>query len=297
MSGLDRNRIAIPRVIDWSFAPDSASVVTVDLDGRVVKWHGPELRENQPVIQLGFRPSTTAISPDCRWIAAATDGGVKVWNLQSGTLLFEIESSNPMSPIAFTSRALLVRKGGSIHEWDLATRTEIDSWSLAVGASAGALSPDGRWHLSLGWEGATALHDLLNRTQTDTGPNVLQPQDIRFSRDARMVAVPSALGFVKLFEFPGWHEAATLSGFLMGVHGVAFSPDGKRLAASSNATEAFKLWDIDSRQELLTLEGQGSRLNPAAFSPDGNALGAVSEQGQLQIWRAPSWAEIEAAEK
>ena len=46
--------------------------------------------------------------------------------------------------------------------------------------------------------------------------------------------------------------------------------------------------------------------NAIAFSPDGNLVGARSatggdvggtDQGALYIWRAPSWAEIEALEK
>ena len=32
------------------------------------------------------------------------------------------------------------------------------------------------------------------------------------------------------------------------------------------------------------------------FSPDGHALMAINEFGVLHLWRAPSWAEIAAAE-
>jgi hypothetical protein len=38
-------------------------------------------------------------------------------------------------------------------------------------------------------------------------------------------------------------------------------------------------------------------LNLAAFSPNGNLLGARDQQLNLHIWRAPSLAEIEAAER
>jgi hypothetical protein len=39
---------------------------------------------------------------------------------------------------------------------------------------------------------------------------------------------------------------------------VAFSPDGKRLASSSNE-QTVKLWDTHSGQETLTLKGQGGQ--------------------------------------
>ncbi len=34
-----------------------------------------------------------------------------------------------------------------------------------------------------------------------------------------------------------------------------------------------------------------------AFSPDGQWLAACNSEGKLHLWRAPSWAEIETAEK
>lgn len=39
-------------------------------------------------------------------------------------------------------------------------------------------------------------------------------------------------------------RAASVNGFILGVHSVTFSPDGKRLAAAGGAgAEALKLWD------------------------------------------------------
>jgi len=61
--------------------------------------------------------------------------------------------------------------------------------------------------------------------------------------------------------------------------------------------EAVKLWDFESREELLTLPGRGSILGDAAVSPDGGTLGINSAFGDLNLWRAPSRAEIEEAEK
>ena len=58
----------------------------------------------------------------------------------------------------------------------------------------------------------------------------------------------------------------------------------------------MKIWDFENRLDLLTLEGKGSFWTKTQFSPDGNLLGSMSLTGQINIWRAPSWEEIEEME-
>jgi len=85
---------------------------------------------------------------------------------------------------------------------------------------------------------------------------------------------------------------ATLKGFVLGAHSVAFSPDGRRLAAGSNGREAVKLWDVETRQEVLTLSGEGSLFRSVNFSPDGRYLLAINDVGLAHLWTAPTWEEI-----
>jgi WD40 repeat protein len=58
-----------------------------------------------------------------------------------------------------------------------------------------------------------------------------------------------------------------------------------------------KLWDLTTGQEVVTLEGTGMLFHFTRFSPDGNLIAAINGDGKAHLWRAPSWAEIEAAEK
>jgi WD40 repeat protein len=88
-----------------------------------------------------------------------------------------------------------------------------------------------------------------------------------------------------------------LKSFLLGSHSVAFSPDGKRLAASSEGQEAVKLWDSETWQELLTLSAQGSIFRDLKFSPDGRYLLAINWNGLIHLWSAPTWEEIKTAEE
>jgi hypothetical protein len=60
-----------------------------------------------------------------------------------------------------------------------------------------------------------------------------------------------------------------------------------------------KLWDTESWQDVLTLSGPtaNSVYSGLAMSGDGNVIGYKSNRGFLQVWQAPTWQEIEAAEK
>jgi WD40 repeat protein len=122
---------------------------------------------------------------------------------------------------------------------------------------------------------------------------------LRASPDGRWVVMCSQDGFVVLYDAQTMERKKVLHGHMQGVHGVRFSPDGKSLVSTSGAREAVKIWHVETGQELLTLSGKGSLLSHVEFVDNGNALlaGGAGQTGTWQIWRAPSWAQIEAAEK
>src|ERR671930_85922 len=78
------------------------------------------------------------------------------------------------------------------------------------------------------------------------------------------------------------------------VHGVAFSPDGKILAAASGVNipptvpGEVKLWDVATRREVATLKGHQGAVWSVAFSPDGRTLATGSWDGTLKLWDVAS---------
>ncbi|HEY9663062.1 MAG TPA: AAA-like domain-containing protein, partial [Allocoleopsis sp.] len=78
-------------------------------------------------------------------------------------------------------------------------------------------------------------------------------------------------------------ESNRLEGFDQGVHTVAFSPDGQRIATGS-LDGVVKLWQLNG-QPLFTLNGHTDRIWSLSFSPDGALLASSSADGTTKLWR------------
>ncbi|MEO6120172.1 MAG: hypothetical protein ABIP12_05725, partial [Terriglobales bacterium] len=78
------------------------------------------------------------------------------------------------------------------------------------------------------------------------------------------------------------------------VRAVAFSPDGKRLAAG-NRYGTVRVWDVASTTEVTTLTGHASEVWSIAFSPDGRTLAAVDtdwkKASKIKLWDTTTWKE------
>ena len=79
---------------------------------------------------------------------------------------------------------------------------------------------------------------------------------------------------------------ATLHGHAGHVHGLAFSPDGRRLVSASRTV---KIWDTETGYEILTLAAGESlgEFEAVAFSPDGQTLAAAGTDRAVRLWRTP----------
>jgi WD40 repeat protein len=71
---------------------------------------------------------------------------------------------------------------------------------------------------------------------------------------------------------------------------VAWSPDGERLAASSD-DGTVRVWCEDD-PEPVVLSGSGDWMRGVAWSPDGRRLAAGSAHSTLRVWSTTTWAEL-----
>ena len=223
------------------------------------------------ISRVGFI-SSMFFFPDGRLLALQSfysRDRVKLWDVSTGKSIatlplpaLDIVHAEAFSP---DGRLLASLSGGTIEVWDVSSRKRVTTISAHKEAYGRALSfsPDGRLLASVGSRRERS-DDIQNSEvklwDVSTGEPIatlLGSGPVSFSPDGRLLASASAretkyLGFGRLFSTTGgqtvklWDVStgepiATLP-VLDNVLAVAFSPDGRRLAAGAFTT--VTLWDV-----------------------------------------------------
>ena len=299
-------------VAGWAFAvPDGSSVLTGDLDGRILRRSGPDFAVIDHLIQTDkFLHYEVHFAPDCPLVAIGSkDGRLDVWNWDRRQFIRRIHTGDgPIIPVAFVANGskLLAGNGDidvmlrSLRAWKLANGEHVQTWVPPAGTETFcfAASRDGRTGLLATPQETGALLDLTTEQVTPFKLTPSFPGEVNFSADGKQIVVANHGGASLVLNTATLQSRATLTALMhTGLFTAVFSPDGTRIAAGGTEAEAIVLWDTASYERVLALPGEGSVIVDAQFSVDGNVLGAISTTGNLHLWRAPSFDEIEATEK
>jgi len=309
-----------PRVVrrlGVAFTPDSRRLLTTDREGTLGVYDTSSMQLLEPLPALGSNTWGVALSPDGRWLAAGSAAGkVAVWDWTArrlvatfsvpyerfGWLRFSSGGRFLAAHMCSNDRSMLLRV------WQTGDWTEIQAGGVRSSRIMGVsdFSPEDR----LVWVGYS--DGVVKGLRLPTGRPVFTWRTgfpkfhfmrsssyfLRCSPDGRLLASTATDGSVRLWDVTGSRELPTSLSHKPYAYSVAFSADGGRLASGGDrAHEAVKFWDLATQRELLSLPAEGCSYLNLGFSPDGNILFAVNFSGLAHFWRAPSWAEIKAAEK
>jgi WD40 repeat protein len=188
----------------------------------------------------------------------------------------------------------------AVQRWDVASWAEIPFGRMDVSQSlALAQSPDQRLLAVPSVTGIT-LWDYATGELKAAFPSQAGATMTTFSADSRMLAAAIS-GGARIWEVNSGREVAALSLHANTVVSVTFSPDGQRLvtggAVGMRLQPALVVWDYAIQRQLISLQSDGGFKGWTQFSPDGNTLLGLSWSGVADLYRAPSWEEIEAEEE
>lgn len=231
-----------------AFSQDGELLVSASSEGKVCLWH-PATGTLKKELDGKF----FAISPSNEFVAIATERSVSLWNTAKGTINHKLEDQDneTVLSMAFSpdSQVLAIasrqRTWRSIRLWDVTTGTCKQTHTVGyLDIGQLSFSPDGAF-IGVGLHSSVALMDV-------------------------------AKGSIKTLSHAREGDGMVSS--------LAFSPNGKLLAATRTWSSRIELFDMTSRGRASESLGvHTARVRGVAFS-DSNLLASASDDGTAGIW-------------
>lgn len=283
-----------------AFGPAGRTLASGGADGNVVLWD-PLRADRLARAHRGagsHQVSTLASSPNGRTLAWGEENGKLLLSDDQGTHeLLPAKSEQQISSVAFSPNGGVVAAGvgtgfypvDAVHLWRVKDRRPVREPLRAPEVEypwAGSLSfsPNGRILAT----GSQATGVFL--WDTVTGGRIGRPlkgDNVAFSPTGRLLAATTGVpddGTVILRDRKGGPARQLETGSDSLVWDLAFSPDGRTLAAGDNDGNVV-LWDVPSGRRLgEPLTGHTTRVDNVAFSPRGELLATSGSDGHTLLW-------------
>jgi WD40 repeat protein len=253
-----------------AFSSDGKTIASAGKSGSIVLHDvetGKVLRSFRGEEAGGTNAIPVAFAPDGKTLAVAVGRGldaVCVWEAETGNRVRQFRGTGqPIFSVAFSKDGSTL-VGGEEHM--------VHAWDLRAGKEIGRLPPPPGTHfhgVALAPDGKTLTTGVVDKDEI-----------VSF-------CLWETAGGRKLHQWQAYPDQE-------GIHALALSPDGKRLACALGYGEGvqdpfrLRVWGVPTGKLQLDLPGNFHSLR---FSPDGKVLAAAAT-GSVTLWDAETGKEI-----
>jgi WD40 repeat protein len=263
-------------LLDATFSPDDGHVATAGNDGTARLWEVP--RGHTLFGHDGWVLGAEYGGDGSYIVTAGADGTARVWQADTFEQL-AVLSKPAIAPGAPGHPADATASGSLLRD---------ESRAL----NDAAMSPDGRYVATAGWDGRVQVWDWRKRelrVSSDKFPRVMS---VAFSPDGKELLTAGADG-VGLWAWETAAPVRALGAASAGTTSGAFSRDGSMIVTAGIDGTA-RIWEPSTGRELAVLRGHTGPVYSAEFSRNGRYV--VTSGGDLtaRIWRADTRGEERA---
>lgn len=189
-----------------------------------------------------------------RAASGSDDRTIRIWDIPSGRLLANLETSSEVYAVAF--------------------------------------SPDGKYLLSGGRDRSLRLWDLQKKLVLRVFKGHTDSiRSVAFTTDGKRIASAGDDRSIRIWDIGSIEEKWSLDGHTGPVTEVAWSRDGKRLLSSSRDGTA-SWWDVPNQKELKRLEGHAGAVLCAALDKDSKTALTGGNDQTVRHWNLATGTEL-----
>lgn len=269
-------------------------------------------------------PRDLAFSPDGKVLVTGGQQTPRFWNVDTGKEApLTGGHRGPVSAISITPDGKTMITRGSdnvIRRWNARTGEELGAFAEPAGTVGAVLSPDGKTAAMIISDGNVLLCAVesgkeLHRLQASRSGVV----GLAFSADSKRLAARGALDYtIRVYDVATGNDVKTITlvkmnkldadfmkarGFDSVGRGLAFSPDGKSIAAEvggpqpgvrgqpgpASSSMTLRIWDIASGRETRQIAIPPDRvISNITYSPDGRLIASENTDLSVSLWEIAS---------
>jgi len=278
-------------ITDAVFSPDSHRVAFGGEDRAVTVW---DLQRDAAIISLPQPAKVTHVhfTTDGRFLVVATDDGI--------VRVIATDTWREVAQLTHGAKVVWIGGGTSRVATSDAER-RIRVWAIPSGRLIREVGYDDEVQVVTLRPGSDTLAIAGRRTlaavSIDTGDVTLRRAFVgrvsafALSSTGRYLAVGLTDGETAVWDTATGDRVLDVpgSGAPADIEGVAFSPDGRRLAT---VAEEVHVWDLASEAEIARVPAGGLSGGAVAFSPDGAYVAVGGSGAEVSVWELASRSQV-----